>query len=423
LLANGGTYFLSKFVVYHDEGNDGPSSDDKIVRAALEPDGMYHSLMTHKLDLEVTVEAFKKKQIVIDVLCFEDLYYEAFGFTWFELNEIMIERLCFFGDVCTGKLADFDVDGSLYKLQSQGVQMDMPAISEIKVFKSLTENPSDWGTPVRTFKNEDYPDNTVWPHPGEGNCLEVHWANDLDVTEYFRFELWVYLPSGTSMAYKLIDAWEFTDGDFPVDPGTDGVVDYVLGACQIDVADIRYPAWMDLPEGEFTMKVGSSYGPGDAGTYLDIQLSGLGDGYDIKNGWVGVWCGDQDANVYLNRTYTVKAYSSLRLSVLPSNMATVLNGDDLKMLNWLFNHLPDYYPDIDLMNFETWSDNHAGAWNVIQNAIWKIIENKPVSGMAQTMYNDAFSNYSTFDVLPGQWAAILFWDSPQVQVLFVMVDP
>jgi hypothetical protein len=107
--------------------------------------------------------------------------------------------------------------------------------------------------------------------------------------------------------------------------------------------------------------------------------------------------------------------------VIPSNFT--ITEAQLKVLNYLFNHLPDYFDGIDLFNFPAWQASHPGDWSIIQDAIWAVTENKSVSGMAATMFTDANTNGQTFEVLPGQWAAILFWDNPQVQVLFVMVDP
>jgi hypothetical protein len=377
--------------------------------------------MVHPLDVDVEVFEFSKRQVVVDVLCFEDLYWEVFGFNWFEMNDVKIERQCFFGDVCTGKLDDFY--GSWYEDQSLGVQMDMPAIMKIEVYKGTTL--------IRTFSNEgDFgwnPDTQEFDGwRGEGACLEVYWANDLDVEEEFEFKLYVWLPVGQDFDWVLIDDgitnpdFLFLDENCP-DPGDDGVVDFTVGACNIEGADYVYPAWMNLPTGPITMKVGSQYGPGPLGTYFDVSLSNVPAGYDIYDGTFGIWCGDKVASIYLGSTHTVDVISSL--GPIPGDLT--ITKEELAKINWLFNHLPDYFPGITLADMATWYTGHETDWEMIQNAIWALKGEIPVpTGISPvtTMYNDA-QPWDDYQVLPGQWAAVLFWDNPQVQVLFVMVDP
>ena len=413
VLENHGTYPLTKFVVYHDVLPIGRSPEDIIVRAAPEPGSKFHDLMVNKLDLNIEVEAFKKKEITIDVLCFEDLFYEDFGFTWFEMNKVKIERVCFFGDVCTGKLDDFNVPGSYYAMQSQGVQMDMPAVMKVKVYKKVN---GDWGTPLREFDNILFEDGSGWY--GEGDCMEVYWANDEDLTEDFKFELYVQLPSGTGMAWILVDVFEFQDGNAPT-AGSDGVIDFVLGNCQIDDADYQYPAWMDLPIGTFTMDVGSQVGPGVNGTYFDVTLSGIGPGYDISDGSIGIWCGDLNHSIALGGSYVTEAVSSL----MPTPPNFSLTHEQMNKINFLFNHLTSHYPDLDLFDFQTFTANHPGDWSDIQHAIWGITNNNGVTGMAKTLFDEANAFGADYKVLPGQWAAILFWNGPEIQLLFIMVDP
>jgi hypothetical protein len=408
------TFQLTKFLVYHDVTGNGKSTDDLLLRAAPEPLSTYHHLMVNKLNLDVVVEAFKKKQVVIDVLCFEDIFYTKFGFTWFELNKVKIERQCFFGDVCTGKLADFDVEESYYKLQQNGVQMDMPAIMQVKTYKKVGGN---WQGPLNVFDNVLHANGSNWY--GEGACMEVFWANDEDLNgEEFKFELYVHLPSGLGMDWILVDVIEFIDGVGAL-TGADGVVDFVVGNCQIDEADYQYPAWMDLPLGTFTMKVGGSHSPGPSGTYFDVTLSGIGAGYDIGNGTVGVWCGDQNANIYLGQTYTVEAISSL----MPIPDDFTITAPKLKVLNNLINHIEANFNGLSLFNVQAYESAHPGTWSIIQNAIWAVTEETIPSGVSATLFNEANTYGVNYEVLPGQWAAVLFWDNPQVQVLFVMVDP
>ena len=77
-LPSGQSYTLSNFLVYSDVLPIGPEND-VLVRAAPAKDSEYHNLMVHPLDVEVEVFEFSKRQVVVDVLCFEALYVDAFG--------------------------------------------------------------------------------------------------------------------------------------------------------------------------------------------------------------------------------------------------------------------------------------------------------------------------------------------------------
>ena len=162
-----GVYQLTNFLVYHDVTGNGKSDDDLLLRAAPAPGSTYHHLMVNKLNLDVTVEAFKKHQVIIDVLCFEELFYDNFGFTWFELNDVRIERQCFFGDICVDDFGPYA--GSYYASQSGGLQMDMPAIMQIKTYKMVDGN---WEGPMNVFDNVYDADGNDWF--GEGDYIEVY---------------------------------------------------------------------------------------------------------------------------------------------------------------------------------------------------------------------------------------------------------
>ncbi len=385
------TVTLTKFLVYTDVLPVGPGPEDVLVRAAPEMGSLYWDLMENKLDIDVEVEAFIKKEVVVDVLCFEDLYYQNFGFTWFELNKVKIERQCWFGDICTGKLADYT--NSAYEGQVNGLQMDMPAIAKIEVFKE--------GNLIRTF------DNTPWL--GEGQCMEVYWANDEDLPELFRFDLYVWLPVGANFDWVLIDVFEFYDDDCP-DPGTDGVNDFVLGACQMPDADLVYPAWMNLPA-QLTMHVGGAFGPGSYGLYIDVDLQGFGGDYDIAEGWQGAFCGNEVTHISLNHTYTVDVVSSLQ--PLPAGFQ--LTADKVHKLNYMFNHIPQVIAGY----------NYAAPgldWEAVQDAIWNITNGKVVSGTAATLVANA-AGHASWNVYPGNWAAVYFNAGTTVQPLFIIVDP
>ncbi len=395
-----GSYQLTSFLVYNDNGTQNDLNDDILVRASPAPDSEYWDLMTNQLNLDIVVDAFYKKQIEVDVLCFEDLYYESFGFTWFEINDIKIERQCFFGDVCTGCFTDFE--GSLYAQQPEGIQMDMPAIFQVKVFRDGETEP------IRVF------DNTEWL--GVGSCLEVYWPNNLNVEETFTFELWIYLPSGTGFDYQHINTWIVQDGDGP-EEGYDGVVDFVIGTCHYQDADYEFPTWMDLPEDDFTMTTGGS-SPGLEGTYFDITISGVDDGYLLENTTYGVYCGDKAHTVQLGSTYSnVLAFNSLS-HTLPDGFP--LTVEEITYVNYFFNNISDYIAG--------WDYNNPTNSSLIQNVIWAITDGDifTPSGEALVIYNSVMANGAGYEVPPGGYAGIIFWvdgASPSVQLIFSVVDP
>jgi len=178
----------------------------------------------YQLNLEFTVEAFYKKQIAIDVLCYEDLEYDNFGFTWFEFNDVRIERQCFFGDVCVQNFDDF-ID-TPYDV----IQFDMPALFQIEVYKMVD------GLPVwlKTFDNYDI----------VGDCMEVYWPNRLAEVEDFHFVLSVELPGGLTPVHT----WMFQDDNcpetnVPQNPVDDGVVEFVIGECNLTPTDYPFPPY------------------------------------------------------------------------------------------------------------------------------------------------------------------------------------
>ena len=404
LQAGAGTYALTSFLVYHDVLPIGQGDEDVLIKAAPAVGSEYHDLMVNPLNMDITVEAFKKAQITVDVLCFEDLMYEDFGFTWFELNQVKIERQCFFGDVCTGKINEYV--GSLYENQANGLQMDMPAIMEIKAYKE--------GVLFRTFSNEAY--------LGEGQCLEVYWANDEDLVENFTFELYVLLPQGTGMAYQLIDTYNFQD-EVGVTTGADGVVDFVLGNCSLVDADFTYPAWVNLPADPFTMTLTDAGNMSNGvsathGTYIDILLAGIPTGYDIFDGTFGSFCGDKNQNIAY-QTYNVKIASSLY--PLPAGI-TQITPTQLEQINYMFNNL-HLYPGYEAIDLDDFNSIPEPLWVDVQNAIWYIVGD--ITSPAPAIATDATANGAGYTPLPGGWATVIFYDvdTYDVQIQLMPLDP
>jgi len=411
-----GTYHLTDFVVYHDVLPVGPGEEDMIVRAAPEIGSEYWDLMANPLNIEIIVEEFIKKEYIVDVLCFEDLFYDKFGFTWFELNKVRIERQCFFGDVCTGKLYQFE--GSIYEDQSQGLQMDMPLIMKIEVYKN------DETTPIRTFDN--------MANLGEGDCMEVYWANDEDLEEQFQFVLYGWLPVGSNFGWVKYHTWTFFDDNCP-DTGEDGVVDFTIGECNIEGSDYTFAPYVNLPSTTFHIKIigvssGTTASP--LGAYLDLEVTDIPAGdYDFVNGDYPSFCGQGDVVIEPNVTYTVNITSSLY--PLPAEL-TAQSGNyteaNLAKLNWVINHIQDYvsYP-VDFANMQIMGTAHPDFWYGLQLGIWHILG---YTAGATQAWEAAVSgtNHNDYVPLPGEYALNIIYatgtkEINPMQMQIVLLDP
>jgi hypothetical protein len=228
--------------------------------------------------------------------------------------------------------------------------------------------------------------------------------------EEFKFELWILVKVGAGFDFKLFHTWLFMDAQL-IPAGTDKVVDFVLGSCNLSNTDLQLAPYMNLP-GVCDLTVGDANPT--KGTYLDVTLSGIPTGFDIENGVYGVYCANQGSYINYNTLYlNMGVYSSLLPQLLPSGIE-VKAKDNLDMVNWLMNHLDNY-------TGETMAD--------IQNAVWTILDDAPATGLgtpsalAIQMADDALANGNNYVPLPGGWAAVVFFKAPDIQLLFTVVDP
>jgi hypothetical protein len=265
------SFDVTSFLIYSDMQNDGSFDkiDDEIVRAAPLPGSKYYEFVQsgNPLDVTIVVDAFKKKEVLIDVLCFDDLQYENFGFNWFELSLVKVRSQCWFGDICVDNLAAFE--GSWYELQDNGLQIDMPAIMKIEVLKAVEDGNGNYpNNPLYdlliTHINVDEEVDPKWY--GDGQCLEVYWPDDEDETEQFVFKLYVLLPvpdghGGYNMEFVFQKLFAFYDDDAPSTHNQgqsedDGVVDFVLGGCFDAPLDFDLP---DNPPGDGSCTLTQGY--------------------------------------------------------------------------------------------------------------------------------------------------------------------
>ncbi len=231
-------YTLTEFYLYA-EGDNGAY----MIKAAPLPDSEFYEFIENGLNLTFQVCAFEKIELYIDVLCFVPDVYELFGFFWFEITEITVREMCFFGDVCIDWWM-YDVTGApwvptsawtdndnYYMYQMNGIQADMPAIFTLVLSKMVDGE----YVQVKFWTNDN------WDFPGEGQPLCIRYADYDHETDEFMLELYVYGPwfydDDDTFGYtegQPQHVWTFTDDAAPLDLNEDGVVEFAWGDCVQD---------------------------------------------------------------------------------------------------------------------------------------------------------------------------------------------
>jgi hypothetical protein len=399
-------YCVSQFVLYKEvNGSEGVGAGDIVVFGTPQPDSDYEVYIDedYRLPYCFTIEGFMKYEIPIEVLCFEEADYDYFGFFWFNITEIVIREQCFFGDLCLKHIDDYD--GSLYEGQLNGLQIDMPAIFKLYVFKEGV------AVPYSPFSNE------AWL--GEGAPLCIEYPDNLTIDgETFTVELWIYVKVGAGFNYVKFHTFSFDDEEM-LAAGTDGVVDFVLGNCNLTDPDLQLVPYQNLPA-TCGLMVTAAQPNALLGCYLDVTLSNIGPGYDLVNGNYGANCFQRGQFIWLNEQYTMDVYGSLRPDLMPPILAAL----PWDKLNWICNHLQNYQGYM-------WYDIQQINWK-LENPNWMMTEYSGVpaaTAIGLQIYNDAMLYGTGFVPLPGGWAAVTFRgvrpNDPDyyVQTVFVRVDP
>ena len=396
-----GSYSVSQFLLMDDGGTprEDDATDDQILMGTPETGSGYAVYINKPVNFDISVQDFTKAEIQIEVLCFQEADYLSFGFDWFSIGEIVIREMCFFGDFCVKHPADYT--GSYYENQSTGLQIDMPAIFRLEVKKDGIPVP---GSP---FNNASAAAN--W---GVGSPVCVQYPDNLNMNgEVFTFDLWIYVKQGNAFVFKKFHTWTTVD-EVMIPAGADGVVDFVLGNCNLTEPDLQLAPYQNLP---LTANV-TITNPADPGYWkIYVNTATPSGTYDLP---VHVnltgWCGDINQTI-TNGNHNMNVHSSLYSTTWPAGMPFSLGK--IARVNWLFNHL-DYYS----MNENSLTDAQG---DIIQGAIWNILNGTPAAGMSLQMASDA-SAHEDFLPLPGGWAAVLFIKSNQpqkYQLIFTIVDP
>jgi hypothetical protein len=412
-----GSYKITKFVLWTKNPIDFPPPDAKIVMATPNLGAAFAEYINplYLLDYEFTVDAFAKKEIKIEVLCFEPAKYTEFGFFWFQIDEIVIREKCFFGDLCVKNPDEYT--GSNYALQPSGLQIDMPAIFKIHAYKGSV-------APANELPNSPFTNN-VAPDYGVGAPVCVKWPDRIRIpNEEFIFELWIYVAVGGGFDWVHFHTWTFVDDALLAAGGADGVVDFVLGNCNYSSTDLQLAPYMNLPAtAQVTIASGTT-------AYMDLNIVAANPG-DLPTGLQSGWCGDGLTIIQLG-THTMYIYSSLYPASWPAGMP--FSAQTINKINWLFNNLGTFgFPQITGYTIPYDGPLTQEQGEILQDAIWLLVhgndpdvaftlENIILSGQMAT----AAAGQGNFSPLPGGWAAILMIKDNQPsqwQLILTVVDP
>jgi hypothetical protein len=398
-----GNHMLNEFIVYNNNNTPNDQTDDIVVSATPHVGSLFGGYVTTPLDVNIQISEDKKNEVKIDVVCFDPTTYQNFGFVYFQLNQLIIRQLWFYGDFCIRNKNEYN--NSLYSQQtnwnnSSGLYIDVPAIIKVEVFRN--------GILQNTFTNST-----------QGEKLSVNYGDYINTNESFLLKLYVYVKEGTQFNYKLFKEFTFNNVS-NILQGSDGIVDFVLGGCYDPNSppDYIFPEYMNLPP---TLTYTITAQPSTMGGYVDATLTNTPSGYVIQNGVYPSNCADHTQLIYLNTPYNMDVYSSLYVDKLP----LFIRNDKWKKINWLYNNL-------DMFGSYTWYDLQQAIW-LFDTPQWN---GQPLAGVpavtskAQQMYTSASNYGSNFIALPGDYIAVIFVPagtpitatSGTVQTVFIQIN-
>jgi hypothetical protein len=413
-----GAYTVQEFAMWNDGLATG--SPAKIIAAGVHSTATYAPLINPNswLTRPLTITAFQKNTMSIELVCYDEAHYADFGFEYFTLDQTVIREQNFFGDFCIKEVKDYNGEyaaNSPYVTVLGGagnILLDLPAIFMIKVYRD--------NVLTGTFDNNDA--SKIY------SPLKVTYADRIGVTDVFKFELYIMVRVGASYDYVLFNTWTKNDAETivpVVGAGQDGVVDFVLGNCVQSGSDLVIPPWMNLPETCAYQMVAPTYAPGLKGGYVDATLGvtgGIHD-FDFKSDTYASYCANRTVSINWI-PYTMNVYSSLYKSKLP----TWAQADYSKWekMNWIINHL-DWYSGY------SWSDLQQAMW-ILEDPTWNgsAEGNVPaITTIGIKMVSDANTYGGNYKVPSGGWACIIFIDHnppgnatlPYTQTMFIKVDP
>ena len=393
-----GNYKLTRFILMNAGSSATDSTDDVPVYALPEAGSDYAAFVSRPAGFSFNVGSLEKKDIPVEVLLFNPVDYQKFGFGFSVLPHTTIRQQFFAGKFFPADLQAYT--GSLYQSRANGLQPGMPAVFRIDVYRN--------GQFVKSYSNENSQENQP---------LKIDYPDGDNQTDNFRFDLFLYAKTGTGFGFRLVHSWYFAD-DQQLKHDSDGVVRFVVGNARAE-ADYHFGPYLNLPE-KCTLTVDPGYAPGSLGSYFNGHVQATGNGYKISDGNYRFWCGTDSISINLGHTYDMKVFSSLNPDALP---AYTRNAQRWNAVNWLFNHL-DNYPFYD--------------WDILQGAVWMLLNDwngtghsgvSDANSVVIQMANDA-RHHTGFIPGFGQKAAVIFIpdrtprqeQTPKVQVVFTFIE-
>ena len=262
--------------------------DDNIVSATPLQGSEYAIYVKSPVEFTFTTEEFDKTQVEVEVLCFNIAEYENFGFNWFNIGQVEIFEIPFFGDLCIDPTVNYT--GSGYDTHFEPLEfnypIDVPAIFEVRTFVSW-DGGLTWND-LKVFSNLDengeyIPNSPVFAEYFTHSSGLVH----------FQFELhvWDLIEDGNGGTWDYIHyyTWEF-DSENPPEMDSFGVMDFVVGYCvHGSPPDFTFPPSNgEEPEPiggeEETAWGGNILGGGAAWWYYFEAEIAIGDGVPIYAG-------------------------------------------------------------------------------------------------------------------------------------------
>ncbi len=422
-----GNYTIKEFIVYNDNGTPGNEADDIAIWATPHAGSEFAVFLAPGMSLDKTfiVEAFKKIELQVEVVCYIPENWTAFGFVYFQMEQIIIREKCFFGDLCIKSLDEYNIAGTtefpnFYKIANNGnpiAMYDLVAIFKIEVWRNNIHQLPD-------YSNAPVWVNNAWVIPGPPTC--VSYGDYVNHIDQFEFKLFVYARVGAGFGWVqfnggqgMINPWAFNDIS-NLTAGDDNIVDFVVGNCVQSTSDYVWPPYVNLPL-TCTYNINMSWGLGQTNptdAYVGFSLGGFGAGYDIQPGQNYGYCADMDHVIYINQNYDMNVRSSLYPGSFPCSFSNFQFG----RMNWIVNH---YFTPTTL-----WSDIQAAFWHL--NNSWS--GSPAQTGVAWTPQADNIATAAeaavpaggTFTPLPGGWVCVLFFNQANcegTQVMVMRVDP